>query len=161
MYLGDSGAQRAQPGLSLVPKLKYEHIHLTSFSRMRVDLAAQVLSNSGACCVISGQLLVHVAWRVCYDLHFFLQVLSNTVATALRLTGKDEVEETARFVTMFDRLFDCLNVADFDSGRHSRNPFKAPYRSGGDFRLKVRSYILFNIYTKNSIVSVIWWCVLL
>lgn len=92
---------------------------------------------------------------------FFLQVLSNTVATALRLTGKDEVEETARFVTMFDRLFDCLNVADFDSGRHSRNPFKAPYRSGGDFRLKVRSYILFNIYTKNSIVSVIWWCVLL
>ena len=71
MYLGDSGAQRAQPGLSLVLKLKYEHIHLTSFSRMRVDLAAQVLSNSGACCVISGQLLVHVAWRVCYDLHFF------------------------------------------------------------------------------------------
>ena len=43
---------------------------------------------------------------------FFLQVLSNTVATALRLTGKDEVEETARFVTVFDRLFDCLNVAD-------------------------------------------------
>ena len=25
-----------------MPKLKYEHIHLTSFSRMRVDLAAQV-----------------------------------------------------------------------------------------------------------------------
>ena len=29
-------------GLSLVPKLKYEHLHLTSFSKMRVDLAAQV-----------------------------------------------------------------------------------------------------------------------
>ena len=29
-------------GLSLVPKLKMEHIELTSFSRMRVDLAAQV-----------------------------------------------------------------------------------------------------------------------
>ena len=28
--------------LSLVPKLKYEHIYLTSFSKMRVDLAAQV-----------------------------------------------------------------------------------------------------------------------
>ncbi len=26
----------------MVPKLKYEHIHLTSFSKMRVDLAAQV-----------------------------------------------------------------------------------------------------------------------
>ena len=30
------------PGLSLVPKLKHEHIYLTSFSKMRVDLAAQV-----------------------------------------------------------------------------------------------------------------------
>ncbi len=26
----------------MVPKLKYEHIKLTSFSKMRVDLAAQV-----------------------------------------------------------------------------------------------------------------------
>jgi hypothetical protein len=33
-------------GLALVPKLKYEHIYLTSFSKMRVDLAAQVLSES-------------------------------------------------------------------------------------------------------------------
>ena len=29
-------------GLSLAPKLKLEHINLTSYSRMRVDLAAQV-----------------------------------------------------------------------------------------------------------------------
>ncbi len=31
-------------GLSLrvLPKLKYEHLHLTFFSKMRVDLAAQV-----------------------------------------------------------------------------------------------------------------------
>lgn len=33
-------------GLRLLPKLKYEHLHLTSFSKMRVDLAAQVLSES-------------------------------------------------------------------------------------------------------------------
>ena len=30
-------------GLKLIPKLKYEHISLTTFSKMRVDLAAQVL----------------------------------------------------------------------------------------------------------------------
>ena len=30
------------PGLLMVPKLKYEHVHLTSFSKMRVDLAVQV-----------------------------------------------------------------------------------------------------------------------
>ena len=29
-------------GLALIPKLKYEHVHLTSFLKMRVDLAAQV-----------------------------------------------------------------------------------------------------------------------
>lgn len=29
-------------GLSLIPKLKIEHVHLTSFSRMRMDIAAQV-----------------------------------------------------------------------------------------------------------------------
>ena len=37
LYLKSSGS-----GLSIVPKLKYEHIYLTSFSKMRVDLAAQV-----------------------------------------------------------------------------------------------------------------------
>ena len=30
-------------GLRMLPKLKFEHIHLTSFSKMRVDLAAQVI----------------------------------------------------------------------------------------------------------------------
>ena len=37
LYLRNSGT-----GLSLIPKLKYEHVYLTSFSKMRVDLAAQV-----------------------------------------------------------------------------------------------------------------------
>ena len=34
--------QSMAAGISLVPKLKMEHIELTPFSRMRVDLAAQV-----------------------------------------------------------------------------------------------------------------------
>ena len=29
-------------GLTSIPKLMYEHVHLTAFSKMRVDLAAQV-----------------------------------------------------------------------------------------------------------------------
>ena len=32
----------AAMGLRMVPKLKYEHLHISSFSAMRVDLAAQV-----------------------------------------------------------------------------------------------------------------------
>ncbi len=34
-------------GLSLLPKLKFEHVYLTSFSKMRVDLAAQVGETMG------------------------------------------------------------------------------------------------------------------
>ena len=42
LYHRNSGAKVRSPGLSLLPKLKYEHVHLTAFSKMRVDLAAQV-----------------------------------------------------------------------------------------------------------------------
>ena len=40
LYYGSKSGKEA-PGLSFVPKL-YEHLHLTSFSKIRVDLAAQV-----------------------------------------------------------------------------------------------------------------------
>ncbi|KAL5494478.1 hypothetical protein EMCRGX_G015819 [Ephydatia muelleri] len=33
-------------GIRMVPKLKLEHLHLMAFSKMRVDLAAQVFSTS-------------------------------------------------------------------------------------------------------------------
>lgn len=33
---------RSEAGLSLISKLKYKHIHLTTLSKMRVDLATQV-----------------------------------------------------------------------------------------------------------------------
>ena len=41
VYEKSCGAITNTPGLSLV-KLRYEHVYLTSFSKMRVDLAAQV-----------------------------------------------------------------------------------------------------------------------
>ena len=41
LYMCDRG-NKETPSLVLVPKLKYEHVYLTSFSKMRVDLAAQV-----------------------------------------------------------------------------------------------------------------------
>ena len=37
-----SRSNKTTPGLTIIPKLKYEHVYLTSFSKMRVDLAAQV-----------------------------------------------------------------------------------------------------------------------
>ena len=45
---------------------------------------------------------------------------------------------TAEFAEMFDKFFDCLNVRSFTAGRDNRNPFKDPYRSSADARLKVK-----------------------
>lgn len=36
------GSSSTAPGLALLWKVKYEHVYLTSYSKMRVDLAAQV-----------------------------------------------------------------------------------------------------------------------
>ena len=52
-----------------------------------------------------------------------------------------EMEATAKFVQLFDRFFDCLNVGNFTDGKRSRNPFKQPYRAASDFRLKVQTCI--------------------
>lgn len=126
LYYRDSGKIKVAGGLSLVPKLKYEHIHLTSFSKMRVDLAAQVSS-------------VFVNNSHAEVTTFFTQVLSNSVAHALRLTGGEEITKTAKFADMFDKLFDCLDVSNFSEGKKARKPFKDPWRKG-DFRLKVSMY---------------------
>ena len=42
MNLYYNNRSRTSAGLALVKKLKYEHVYLTSYSKMRVDLAVQV-----------------------------------------------------------------------------------------------------------------------
>lgn len=61
------------------------------------------------------------------------------MSKALVLTGGNEVKETARFVSMFDKFFDSLNVSNFTNGTRHRKPFQYPYRHGDDHRLKVYS----------------------
>ena len=41
LYSKDKESSTA-PGLALLPKVIYEHIHLTPYAKMRVDLAVQV-----------------------------------------------------------------------------------------------------------------------
>ena len=67
----------------------------------------------------------------------FLQVLSNSVAKALQLTGGPEMQETAQFVDIFNKFFDCMNVSSLSAGKLKRWAFKSLYRSARDFRLKV------------------------
>ena len=43
---------------------------------------------------------------------------------------------------MFDKFFDCLNCSSLSAGKRSRNPFKSPYRSGTDWKLKVATLML-------------------
>ncbi|KAL5516725.1 hypothetical protein EMCRGX_G002131 [Ephydatia muelleri] len=76
-------------GLLLLPNIKLEHIQLTPFSRMRVEVLAA-------------------------------QLLSETVAKALVLSGDPAVQETAKFVTMLDKFFDSLNVFNYTLGVNKR-----------------------------------------
>ena len=82
-------------------RLKLEHIKLTSFSKMRVDLAAQVY------------VFIHLAYG---NLIIHTKVLSQSVATAIKLGGGEEASETAKFVEMCDKWFDAMNVHNYTQG---------------------------------------------
>ena len=113
-------------GLTLLHKVKWEHIYLTSYSKMRVDLAAQVC-------------LKYHTWRtkIIFFLNCFVQVLSGSVAKALVIQNNPETFETQRFVSMFNKFFDLLNVRSLNEAARQRNPDKEPYRYPEDDRLKV------------------------
>ena len=59
------------------------------------------------------------------------------MSKALQLMGGSDTNETVKFVSMFDKFFDCLNVNSYNTGRLQQKVFKQPYRSATDFRLKV------------------------
>ena len=47
-------------------------------------------------------------------------------------------EETQKFVTTFDKLFDCVNVRSRDQWIHKLKPDLKPHTSVDDPRFKVR-----------------------
>ena len=104
------------PSLAMLHKVKYEHVNLTSFSKMRVDLAAQVSTVDRI--LYSSQCSIYILLP--------LQVLSSSVANALRVMLKDKATQTANFCDILDKFFDCLNVTNFDTGKRLRNAFKSP-----------------------------------
>ena len=69
-----------------------------------------------------------------------MQVLSCSVANAMEYLGCPDMQETVRFVRIFDRFFDMLNTRSLEEGIHKRKPDLAPYRTAEDGRLKVISY---------------------
>lgn len=87
--------------IRMMPKLSNEHVYLTSYSKMRVNLAAQVLS--------------------------------ETVSKVMMAHGSTDTSETATFLSMMDRFFDCCNTKP-EVSVHKRKPYLAPYISASDFR---------------------------
>ncbi len=65
-----------------------------------------------------------------------MQVLSNSVSKAVKLSGRNDVAETAHFIELMNNFFDCMNVRNLTSGIHHRNKFLCAFRQN-DFRLVV------------------------
>ena len=84
-----------------MPKLTNEHVYLTSYSKMRVNLATQILS--------------------------------ETVSKVMMAYSPPETHETAVFLGLMDKFFDCCNSRPAGSV-HKRKPFLAPYTSVDDSR---------------------------
>ncbi|XP_077999383.1 uncharacterized protein LOC144452207 [Glandiceps talaboti] len=95
-------------GLFLCHKLKYEHIYLTSFARMKVKYATQVLSTT----------------------------VANAIELYGRNGNREQLAPTVEFVRMFDKFFDCLNVRSFREGHRKRKPNLMAYESVDDPRLQ-------------------------
>lgn len=62
------------------------------------------------------------------------QVLSCQVGSVLRAYGPPEAAETASFIILMDRFFDCLNTRNLDEATRRRKPDLAPYRAVDDAR---------------------------
>ena len=87
-------------GLKLLHRITSDHVRLTSYSVMKVNLAAQVLL-----------------------------LLSSTVAAVLTKFGAPEASATAKYCSMMDKFFDCLNVRSLEG-----KPLLAPYTDINDSR---------------------------
>lgn len=64
-------------------------------------------------------------------------MFSKTVACALSYFNFPETGATKKFVEIFDRFFDCLNVRNRSEHYEKKKPDLKPYTSAKDERLLV------------------------
>ena len=74
-----------------------------------------------------------------------VQVLSESVAKGIVMIFGEEAAETTKFVSKYvhncllkvvQRVF-CFNYLNVHNCTSGKTPFQGPYRSSGDFRLKM------------------------
>ena len=63
-----------------------------------------------------------------------VQVLSKSVAIALRETEEEDVSATADFCDMINGIFDCTNVRSLTEHSQKENPFTMPHTTPEDYR---------------------------
>lgn len=114
--------------LSLVPKLKREHIYFSSFSRMRVDLAVQVS-------IIHNKAHLY-KWYIFCDFTSS-SVLSKSVSDTFAYFGDPNTKETVKSYTLTN-FFDCLNIRSLNEWIQKQKPDLKPYTSVDDPRSKVQ-----------------------
>ena len=76
------------------------------------------------------------------------------MADALSFYGYDNTSETERFVRLFDKFFDCLNVRSTDEYIQQRKPNLRPYTEITDEQLTVRSYLC-SMHVNYTIATII------
>lgn len=64
-------------------------------------------------------------------------MLSDSVGRYMSVYGSEDMEETARFILLMDRFFDCLNVRAFGEARRTRKPDREVFNDKNDPRLQV------------------------
>ena len=118
-------------------------LKLSSFSKMRVDLAVQVRMYVRLLATLeiiatafTSFLWTGIYWMYHTHVYVCLQVLSKSVCHALLEIGGDVFSGTATFCQIMDRFFDCLNVINYSESYKKLKPFRMPYRSVNDFRFK-------------------------
>lgn len=136
---------QAQSGSYVGRKLTYEHVNLTSFSKMKVNLAVQVHF------IYFMYMYLHIV-----NITAHMQVSSSSVSHAFELMDNEEYAETAKFCRMFDRFFDCLNTRNAVEGKHKRKPDLDPYRSDKDARLKVPIFLYFILFCTCTLFIIIY-----
>ena len=55
--------------------------------------------------------------------------MTESVSKALKLMSGEEAVETVKFVDMMDKLFDTVNVHNYEHGLHAHKKFQLPYTS--------------------------------
>ena len=63
--------------------------------------------------------------------------MSYSVSCAFKMLESSDYDETAKFCSMFDHFFDCLNTRNASEGKKKRKPDLDPYRNVEDKRFKV------------------------